>query len=70
MDKDGAYKVSKEVVDTHMKFDKKENQAKFLKDHFKETWEHFDVNKDGIVEVERMPQFLRYLIGNALAIGL
>jgi hypothetical protein len=70
LDKEGARAVSKEVVDTHMKFDKKADQKKFLDDHFKETWEHFDVNKDGIVEVERMPQFLRYLIGNALAIGL
>jgi len=70
LDKDGAYKVSKEVVDTHMKFDVKATQKKFLDEHFKETWEHFDVNKDNLVEVERMPQFLRYLIGNSLAIGL
>ncbi len=30
----------------------------------------FDINHDGLVEVERMPQFLRYLLGNSLEIGL
>ena len=33
---------------------------------FEGTWDHFDVNKDGLVEVERMPQFLRYLTNGAL----
>ena len=33
---------------------------------FDGTWKHFDVNNDGLVEVERMPQFLRYLTGGAL----
>ena len=37
---------------------------------FEDTWNHFDVNKDGLVEVERMPQFMRMLLGNALAIDL
>ena len=39
-------------------------------DRFEDTWNHFDVNKDGLVEVERMPQFMRMLLGNALAIDL
>ena len=43
--------------------------SSYLKDHFDDTWNHFDVNKDSIVEVERMPQFLRYLTGS-LVIGL
>ena len=33
---------------------------KWLKDHFASTWEYFDVNKDGLIEVERIPQFLRW----------
>ena len=37
---------------------------------FEDTWNHFDVNHDGLVEVERMPQFMRMLLGNALAIDL
>ena len=39
-------------------------------DRFEDTWNHFDVNKDGLVEAERMPQFMRMLLGNALAIDL
>jgi len=27
----------------------------FMAQHFASTWDHFDVNKDGIVEVGRMP---------------
>ena len=36
---------------------------------FDEVWNHFDVNKDGLVEVERMPQLLRMVCG-ALDIDL
>ena len=35
------------------------------------AFEHFDVNKDGLIEVERMPQFIRYALPNgALDIDL
>ena len=39
-------------------------------DTFDATWKHFDVNNDGLIEVERMPQFFRMLLGNALDIDL
>ena len=68
-DRSGALDVSKEVVATHYSKDNAK-QSGLLLDRFDETWNHFDVNHDGIVEVGRMPQFLRYLLGNALAIGL
>ena len=68
-DRDGALDVSKEVANTHFSKDAAK-QSGLLLDRFDETWNHFDVNHDGIVEVGRMPQFLRYLLGNALAIGL
>ena len=41
-----------------------------MTDHFADTWDHFDVNKDGIIEVGRFPQFLRYFTGDALDIDL
>ena len=69
LDKDGANKVSNEVVHTHFQYDDDKTND-YLKEHFDETWTHFDVNNDGLVEVERMPQFLRWLLGNSLAIGL
>jgi len=70
LNKEAARKVSAEVVSTHMKFDDKDGGAEYLAEKFPETWAHFDVNTDGIVEVERMPQFLRFLVGNSLTIGL
>ena len=41
-----------------------------MSEHFDDTWTHFDVNNDSLIEVERMPQFLRYLTGNSQLIGL
>lgn len=69
LDKDGAQKVSSEVVHTHFQYND-EQAATYLGEKFEETWNHFDVNSDKLVEVERMPQFLRYLLGNSLTIGL
>jgi hypothetical protein len=69
-DKDAAKAVSTEVVNTHMQFKNKGEAATFLDSRFNDTFDHFDVNKDKLIEVERMPQFLRYLIGNSLEINL
>ena len=68
-DRNAAEAASNEVVHTHFKYNDAKTAA-FLKEHFDETWKHFDVNNDNLVEVERMPQFLRYLLGDALMIGL
>jgi hypothetical protein len=65
-DKAAAKDASTEVCNTSAP----KSAAQLLGDKFEETWTHFDVNKDGLVEVERMPQFLRYLTGNALEISL
>ena len=68
--KDDALAASTEVVQTHFKYTK-EKAAKWLKENtFEDTWSHYDVNKDGLVEVERMPMFLRSVTGNALDIEL
>ena len=51
LNKEDAERVSNEVLKTH-----KPNYAQ-AKDgpNFDDTWNHFDVNHDGLVEVERMP---------------
>ena len=54
-----AKAVSEEVVNSHSK-----DVAQDV--DFDATWNHFDINHDGLVEVERMPQFLRYLTNGAL----
>jgi hypothetical protein len=33
---------------------------------FEDAFNHFDVNGDGLIEAERMPQFVRYVFGGAL----
>ena len=64
LNKEDARAASKEVLATH-----EDNNATGL-DTFEEVWNHFDVNHDGLVEAERMSQFMRMLLGNSLAIGL
>ena len=54
LDRAVAEAASKEVVQTHfMHSDAK--TASWLADHFGATWDHFDVNHDKLIEVERMP---------------
>ena len=61
-----ARAASDEVIANHKGADRAvENEGRFA-----EVWNHFDVNHDGLVEVERMPQFFRMLLGNALDISL
>lgn len=60
LNKDDARAAADEIIANH-----KENITVNNVD-FEGTWDHFDVNRDGLVEVERMPQFLRYMTGGAL----
>jgi len=42
-----------------------------MKENFDEIWKRFDVNEEGKVEIDRVPQLLRMLCGNVeLCIGL
>jgi len=54
LDNSGAKEACVEVLknNSHLTADK---SANFMTEHFENTWNHFDVNKDGIVEVGRFP---------------
>jgi hypothetical protein len=67
LNKADARAASNEVIANHKAEDR---NTDYEGDRFEDTWNHFDVNKDGLVEAERMPQFFRMLLGNALAITL
>lgn len=69
LDKDGAMDACREVLknNAHYSVDK---VSSWMSDNFGSTWDHFDVNKDGIVEVGRFPQFLRYFTQDALDLDL
>jgi len=42
-----------------------------VKERFPDLWEHYDVNDDGFMEIERAPMFIRGMIGeNEAAAGL
>ena len=70
LNKDDAFAASTEFVSTHFNYSTEKAQ-KWLKDNtFEDTWNHFDVNHDGLVEVERFPMFLRSVTMNALDIDL
>lgn len=70
LNKADARAAADEVIRDHPHEDRLQDGADYDGDRFEDTWNHFDVNKDGLVEVERMPQFMRMLLGNALAIDL
>ena len=61
--RDDAKAVFNEVIKTHKQF--------AAGSDFDGAFDHFDVNKDGLIEVDRMPQFLRFAMpAGALDIDL
>jgi len=63
MNKAGARHLASEILETHMGL-KGEKAEAYLNENFDKTWDHFDVNKEGKVEADRMPGFYRFLTGN------
>lgn len=53
-------KAALEVLKTHKKLDGKEAEE-YMKQYFARTWAHFDVTHDGNLDVDVMPQFMRFL---------
>jgi hypothetical protein len=52
--------ASAEILGSHKSLDGAA-KAEYLKTYFPRTWAHFDVNKAGMIGVESMPQFMRFL---------
>ena len=55
-----AMKASSEVLESHKGLKGKDNEE-YLKTYFQRTFNHFDVTHDGLIGVEMMPQFMRFL---------
>ena len=64
--KENAQKACDEVVNTHLHLKDKE-KADYIAAQFPALWTRFDVNEEGKIEVDRMPQLLRSICGNAEA---
>ena len=61
MDRKGSSTVARELIVQYLKLsgEKLENYMTF---NFADLWDHFDVNKTGLVEIERMSQFYKMLL--------
>ena len=55
-----ARAASAEVLGTHKGL-KGGDLKEYLNTYFPRTWAHFDVNKAGMIGVEVMPQFVRFI---------
>ena len=61
-----AQKACDEVVNTHLRLKGKDKDS-YLEEQFPALWTRFDVNEEGRIEIDRMPQLLRSICGNAEA---
>ena len=61
MDKAHSLTVAKELVGEHKKLSGDKLQE-YINLNFYDLWDHFDVNKSGLVEIERMSQFYKMLL--------
>ena len=61
INQDSCLKVAKELLTEHKKLSGKEMDD-YINFNFYELWDHFDVNKTGLVEIERMSQFYKMLL--------
>ena len=66
MTMDKTAEVCREVVATHLHMTGPEGDA-YVSERLAKLWPHYDVNKDGYVEVERIPPLLRQLVGEVEA---
>ena len=61
MDKKGASEVAKQLA-TEYKSLKGKELDDYMSLNFDETWDHFDVNRTGLVEIERMSSFYKQFL--------
>ena len=60
MDEASTRAAATEVLETHKNM-KGDEKKKYLDTYFARTFAHFDVNKEGKLDVIKMPQFMRFL---------
>ena len=60
MTKGTSLAAAKEVLNTHKGLSG-DALASYIDTYFDKAWAHFDVNKDGSIEVIKMPQFMRFI---------
>ena len=61
IDKKGALKAGRELVERNLNL-KGQKLDEYMMYNFDEIWDHFDVLRNGIVEIERMSSFYKRLL--------
>ena len=61
IDEKNAKTVAESLVKEHKGLKDKELST-YINQQFPELWDHFDVNSQGLVEIERMSQFYKMLL--------
>ena len=64
LDRESGFRASEEVVATHLKL-QGQKMADYLAHNFDEAWDYYDVNKENLIEADRMSTFFRYLCHDA-----
>ena len=59
VNKDGALKFTKQLSKERLTDLKGQKLEDYINLNFFDLWDHFDVNKTGLVEIERMSQFYK-----------
>jgi len=63
MTKNGIQSVANEVIETHLGYHGAKRDE-FAKASVPKLWAHFDVLNEGFLDISKVPQFLRMLVGN------
>jgi hypothetical protein len=63
MGKAAAERAAFEVCSTHKGMSKDDAKA-YVAEYFPRSWDHFDVNGGGFIEVEKMQNFLRFFLSD------
>ena len=61
MDKAGSRKAAAQLLKDFKKLEGQKAEE-YINLNFDELWDHFDVNKTGLVEIERMSQFYKMFL--------
>ena len=54
LDRSGAEAIAREVIHTHLGFSGQKLED-YFEEHVPDAWQRFDVNKDKLIEVTRVP---------------
>ena len=68
LDRNAGERASREVIKTHMKLIGQALED-YMVANFDEAWSYYDVNKENLIEADRMGTFMKYLTHNA-ALGV